>query len=169
MAEEQGAATGQAQPQQSPRIGIERVYLKDVSLECPQGTAAFGKSWKPHVNLDINNAQTKLADDLYEVALRLTITVQDDESGDTIYLIEIHQAGAFRVTGLSGQDLRHVLATVAPTTLFPYARETVDSLAIKANFPPLQLAPINFDALLAEALKRQREAEQTGGLTETVQ
>lgn len=167
MADQQQAAA--EQPQEQAQFGIERVYLKDVSLECPQGAAIFAKDWKPRVNLDINNAQTKLAEGVYEVVLRLTITVQDSETTDNIYLIEIQQAGAFRVTGLPEQELRRVLATVAPSTLFPYARETIDSLAIKANFPPLRLAPINFDALLAEAVKRQQEAAQAEGATETVQ
>ena len=161
MAEEQEAAGTEQQEQQQAQFGIESIYLKDLSLECPQGAAAFGKQWKPRVNMDINNAQSKLADDLYEVVLRLTIRVQDNESGDNIYLIEIHQAGAFRITGLPDPELRRILATVAPNTLFPYARETIDGLVIKANFPPLRLAPINFDALLAEAVKRQQQSEQT--------
>jgi len=168
MAEEQEAAPAQTEQPQQAQIGIERIYLKDLSLECPQGAVAFGKPWNPRVNMDINNAQAKLADDVYEVVLRLTITLQDDKSEDNIYLIEIHQAGAFRITGLPEQEVRRVLATVAPTTLFPYARETIDSLVVKANFPPLRLAPINFDALLAEAVKRQQEAEQAEG-SETVQ
>lgn len=170
MADEQQAATEeQSQQPQQAQVGIESIFVKDVSLECPQGAAAFGKPWQPKVNLDINNSQTKLADELYEVVLRLTVTVQDNESSDNLYLIEIHQAGVFRVTGLADQDLRRVLSTMAPATLFPYARETIDSLAGKANFPPLRLAPINFDALLAEAVKRQQEAEQNNEGAETVQ
>lgn len=171
MADEQQAATEQTEKPAQAQFGIESIYLKDLSLECPQGASAFGKEYKPRVNLDINNAQSKLADDVYEVVLRLTITVQDNESSDNIYLVEIQQAGAFRVTGLPDQELRRVLATVAPATLFPYARETIDSLVTKANFPPLRLAPINFDALLAEAVKRQQQAEanQSAETTETVQ
>lgn len=164
MAEEQAAAS---EKPSAPQFGIERVYLKDVSLECPKGAEAFTKSWKPRVDLDINNAQTKLADDLYEVVLRLTITAKDVDSEESIYLIEIHQAGTFRVQGFSEADLRRVLATAAPTTLFPYARETVDSLVVKANFPALRLAPINFDMLLAQAIKSQKEAE--GNKPDTLQ
>lgn len=168
MAEEQQEAATE-QTEQPAQFGIERIYLKDVSLECPQGALAFGKPWKPRINMDINNSQNKLADDVYEVVLKLTVTVQDDESSDNIFLVEIHQAGAFRVAGFPDQEVRRVLATVAPNTLFPYARETIDSLVVKANFPPLRLGPINFDALLAEAVKRQQEAEQQGEGTDTVQ
>lgn len=168
MAEEQQEVATEQAPQQA-QFGIETIYLKDLSLECPQGAVAFTKAQKPKVNMDINNAQSKLADDVYEVVLRLTVTVQDNETDENIYLIEIQQAGIFRVKGIPDEDLRRVLATVAPTTLFPYARETIDSLVTKANFQPLRLAPINFDALLAEAVKRQQEAEQQAEGTETVQ
>lgn len=162
MADENSAdAKEPAAEAPSAQFSIERVYVKDLSLECPLGAKAFGKAWKPRVDLDINNTQTKLADDLYEVVLRLTITAKDNESEENIYLVEIHQAGTFKVAGLPEQELRRVLATLAPSTLFPYARETVDSLVVKANFPPLRLAPINFDMLLAQAIQRQKQAEKT--------
>lgn len=165
MAEETAPAE---QAETQPQFGIERIYIKDLSVECPQGPAAFGKPWKPRIDLDINNSQSKLADDLYEVVLRLTITAADNESDENFYLVEIQQAGTFRAAGMSEQDLRRVLATLAPSTLFPYARETVDSLVNKANFPPLRLAPINFDMLLAQAIQKQKQAEDSSN-TETVQ
>ena len=153
--------------QQAPKVqfGIERIYLKDLSLESPLGAAAFSKAWKPRVNLDINSSQSKLDEDLYEVVLKLTVTTKDDDSDETLYLVEIHQAGSFRARGLAGQELQQVLATVAPATLFPYARETVDSIVNKANFPPLRLAPINFDLLFAQAIQKHKE----GAESETVQ
>ncbi len=153
---------------QQAHFGIDRIYLKDLSLECPQGSSAFSKPWKPRIDLDINSSQGKLSEDLYEVVLRLTVTTKEEESQDTLFLIEIHQAGTFRVKGLSDVDVRHALATAAPTALFPYARETIDSLAVRANFPPLHLAPINFDALLAQAVERQKRAEAGAG-TDTIQ
>jgi len=159
MAEEKVAAQENA-PQ--PQFNIERIYLKDLSLECPKGYDAFVKQWKPRIDLDINNTQTKLSDNLYEVVLRLTVTARDTDSDESIYLIEIQQAGSFRVAGIPEVDLRRALSTFAPTTLFPYARETIDSLVTKANFPPLRLAPINFDMLLAQAIQRQKKAEEAG-------
>lgn len=157
MAEEQAAAQENAP---KPQFGIERIYLKDLSLECPKGHDAFKLEWKPRIDLDINNSQTKLEDDLYEVVLRLTITAKNAETEESIYLIEIHQAGTFRASGIADAELRRVLSTVAPTTLFPYARESIDSLVTKANFPPLRLAPINFDLLLAQAIQRQKQAQE---------
>lgn len=168
MAEENTAAQEKA-PQ--PQFNIERIYLKDLSLECPKGYDAFIKQWKPRIDLDINNTQSKLADNLYEVVLRLTITAKDTDSDESIYLIEIQQAGSFRVAGIAEAELRRALSTVAPTTLFPYARETIDSLVTKANFPPLRLAPINFDMLLAQAIQRQKQAQESQGeeVKETLQ
>ena len=171
MADEQApidqAAAGQQTPQ--AQFSIERIFLKDMSLETPQGMAAFAKEWQPRIDLDINTTQSQVDDGLYETVLRLTVTVKEQESDTIFYLIEVHQAGLFRVSGLGDEDLRRVLATMAPTTLFPYARETVDSLVVKANFPPLRLAPINFDALLVAAIQRQQQAEQEGSGSTTVQ
>ena len=153
--------------QQAPKaqFGIERIYLKDLSLECPLGAAVFSKTWQPKINLDINSSQSKLDEDLYEVVLKLTVTAKDDESDKTLYLVEIHQAGSFRATGLAGQELHQVLATVAPATLFPYARETIDSTVNKASLPPLRLAPINFDLLFAQAMRKRNQAAES----ETIQ
>jgi preprotein translocase subunit SecB len=85
--------------------------------------------------------------------------VKDGESGDNYYLIEIEQAGTFRVVDVPEEELRRVLSTVAPSALFPYARETIDSLVTKANFPPLRLAPINFESLYQRAVEQQKQAE----------
>ncbi|MBC6427692.1 MAG: protein-export chaperone SecB [Cellvibrionales bacterium] len=142
------------------QFGIERIYIKGLSLECPQGARAFAGDWQPGIDLDINTRQTRLGDGRYELVLRLKVRTRDSESGDTLFLAEIHQAGLFRIKGASPPELQRLLATAAPTALFPYAREASDSLAVRAGFPPLNLAPINFDALLAEAMEEQRQAEQ---------
>ncbi|MEQ9210862.1 MAG: protein-export chaperone SecB [Pseudomonadales bacterium] len=168
--EETGATGGTEQQTQKPTFGIDRIYLKDVSLECPKGFEAFSnKSLKPRVEMDINNVQNKITDELYEVVLGLTVNVKDVESDESIYLIEIEQAGTFRVVGLPEQDLRRVLSTMAPSTLFPYAREAIDDLVLKANFPPLRLSPVNFDMLFSQALQKQQEKAEANPSGDTVQ
>ena len=160
MADEETTAAGaEAQGEQSkaPQFAIERIYLKDLSLEAPRGPEAF-KTWQPAVNLDINTKQTTLQDGVHEVVLTLTVNVKEKDSEAIYFLIEIQQAGIFRTANIPAAELRKALASVAPSTLFPYARESVDSLATKAGFPPLRLAPINFDALLQQAIKQQGEA-----------
>ena len=165
--EEKGATEQQAQ---KPTFGIDRIYIKDVSMECPKGVEAFfNKTWKPRVEMDINNSHEKVADDLYEVVLGLTITVKDLESDVTIYLVEIQQAGTFHLTNVPEQEIRRLLSTMAPSTLFPYAREAIDVLVLRANFPPLRLSPVNFDLLFAQAVKQQQEAEANSSEDTTVQ
>lgn len=155
---EDSSNTGQAQntDPKAPQFAIDRIYVKDLSLEAPRGPEAF-KTWQPTVNLDINTKQTTLQEGVHEVVLTLTLNVKEKDTESVYFLIEIQQAGIFRTANIADNELRKILASLAPSTLFPYARETVDSLATKAGFPPLRLAPINFDALLQAAIKKQNE------------
>jgi len=157
--------TDQAQSK-APQFAIERIYVKDISLEAPRGPEAF-KTWQPTVNLDISTKQITLEEGLHEVVLTLTLNVKEKESEAVYFLIEIQQAGLFRTANIPDPELRRVLASVAPSTLFPYARESVDNLAVKAGFPPLRFAPINFDALLQAAM--QKQSEESPPSDETIQ
>lgn len=158
MAEEHIAIEGKENS--APQFAIDRIFVKDISLETPRGLDAFAGQWKPRVDLDINTTQNPIGDNRYEVTLRLTITVKSQETDDVYYLVEIKQSGVFLAKGFAEKDLPRLLASAAPTALFPYARETIDSLVIKAGFPPLRLAPINFDALLQAAVKQQQQQSQ---------
>ena len=133
---------------------IQRIYTKDLSLENPMGPEAFTITDQPTINQDLASEINKINDELYETALKLTITASLDEK--TIFLVEIQQAGLFAIKGIEGDNLSRVLNTVCPQILFPYARETIDSALTKATFPPLMLPPINFDSLYAQALEEQK-------------
>ena len=98
----------------------------------------------------------------FEVVITVTITVKD--GNDTVYLIEVHQAGVFLVKGLDKSQMTHAINVLCPATLFPYAREVVDNIVIKGTFPALMLPPVNFEALFAQAVaeakeKKEQEAE----------
>ena len=149
----------------APQFGIERIYVKDISLESPRGQDAF-KSWKPTINLDINTKQTTLQEGIHEVVLTLTVNVREKDTDAPYFLVEIQQAGLFRTANIPDAEIRRLLATVGPSTLFPYARETVDSMAVKAGFPPLQLAPINFEAMMKAAVQKQ---SQVAPASDTIQ
>ncbi|MCV6604586.1 MAG: protein-export chaperone SecB [Porticoccaceae bacterium] len=159
---EQAAAAAQdEQPQ--VQFAMQRMYLKDLSFETPQGVEAFRKQWKPNVNQEMTTKTKKIEDGLYEVTLQLTITVKSEE--EALYLVEVQQAGLFTVTGLEGQQLAQVLNTACPNMLFPYAREVIDNVVTKGSFPALMLPPINFDALFVQALaqaKAQQEQQAEG-------
>ncbi len=164
MTEENQAAAAQ---EQKPEVqfALQRVYLKDLSFESPQGVKAFTTQAKPKVNQELNTKTAKIEDNLYEVALRLTVTVADGE--ETLYLVEVEQAGLFAVSGLEDQQLAQVLNTACPNILFPYAREAIDNTLTKATFPPLLLPPINFDALFASAVQQAQQKAQAEGEAET--
>ncbi|MGS2722799.1 protein-export chaperone SecB [Porticoccus sp. GXU_MW_L64] len=159
----EAAAAGQEQQQPQVQFAMQRMYLKDLSFETPQGVEAFRKQWKPNVNQEMTTKTKKVEDGLYEVTLQLTITVKSEE--EALYLVEVQQAGLFTVTGLEGQQLAQVLNTACPNMLFPYAREVIDNVVTKGSFPALMLPPINFDALFVQALaqaKAQAEQQQEG-------
>jgi len=155
MAEEiqNGAeATEQAQPQ----FAIQRVYTKDVSFETPNSPAIFQKDWKPEIKLDLDTRSNKLAENTYEVVLAVTVTVTVEDQ--TAFLAEVQQAGIFTIGNLPEAQLAHTIGSFCPTTLFPYARETVANLVNRGSFPQLNLAPVNFEALFASYVQ-QRSAE----------
>ncbi|MBL6689921.1 MAG: protein-export chaperone SecB [Pseudomonadales bacterium] len=135
---------------------LQRIYLKDVSFESPRSPDAFLKQWKPRVNMEMNTKNSTLAEDNYEVVLSLTITAKD-ESDETVYLIEVQQAGIFLIKGMEGEALQVTLGSYCPNVLFPYAREAIDAIVTKGSFPPLMLAPVNFDAIYQQ-VRAQAEA-----------
>lgn len=132
------------------QFALQRVYLKDLSFEAPMGVKAFMKEWKPSVNQELNTKTARVDGDNYEVVLTITVTVSLGE--ETAFLAEIQQAGLFHIAGLPEQALPQILNTACPQILFPYARETIDSVVVKGSFPALMLPPINFDALFAQAV-----------------
>ena len=157
MADEQEAAA-QEQPQQ--QFAMQRIYTKDVSFESPASPNIFRKQWQPTISVDLNTKSNVVDDNgNYEVIITVTITAKLEE--ETAFLIEVQQAGVFMISGFEGEDLRRILGTAAPNILFPYARETVDTFCVKGGFPPVMLAPVNFEALYQQALA-QAQAQGAG-------
>ena len=155
MAENDQAAAGNENQNQA-QFALQRIYLKDLSFESPNSPVVFQDQWKPQVNLDLNTSHTKLGEDgQYEVVLSLTVTAKVNDK--VAYLVEIQQAGVFLIKGVEGQQLGHMLGAYCPNILFPYAREAIDGVVNKGSFPSLMLAPVNFDAIYAQALKRKQE------------
>ena len=135
--------------QNQVQVALQRIYLKDLSFESPNPVASFKAKWEPKVNLDIRNTNKKVEGDLYESCLELTATAKIGDA--TAFIVEVEQAGIFMIKGLEGEQLNRVLATFCMNILFPYAREAVDSMCLKGSFPPLVLAPINFDSLYEQS------------------
>jgi preprotein translocase subunit SecB len=153
------AANGDGAPQQNQQqFALQKVYIKDLSFEAPMGATAFNQMGKPQINQEFNNKSQKVGDDLYEVVLSFTLTVKVDDK--VVYLTEIQQAGIFAIKGLDNNQLTQILNTLCLHSLFPYARETIDTLVTKGGFPPLMLPHINFDVLFAQAVAQAKQKEQ---------
>ena len=112
--------------------------------------------WQPKTNLNLRSAHTPVADNVHEVVLTITVEAKHDET--TLFLVEVHQAGLFLITGYSQEEFEAIVGSFAPATLFPFAREAVAGIVSKGGFPEFLLQPINFDALYAES-RRQAAAQ----------
>jgi preprotein translocase subunit SecB len=134
---------------------IQRVFTKDISFEAPNAPQVFQKEWEPDVKLDLDTASSQLADEVYEVVLRVTVTATVGE--ETAFLCEVQQAGIFTISGIEGTQMAHCLGAYCPNIMFPYARECITSLVSRGTFPQLNLAPVNFDALFMNYLQQQGE------------
>jgi preprotein translocase subunit SecB len=168
MAEENQAAEGQEQQQPQIQFGLQRLYLKDLSFEAPQGVQAFTQDWEPQVQQELNNTINKLDENNHEAVLHITITVK---LGDKVaFLAEVQQAGLFATAGMNEQQIAHAMSTAAPAMLFPYAREALDNIIVKGSFPALMIPPVNFDALFAQAVQKAKaDAQQNAEAPESVQ
>jgi preprotein translocase subunit SecB len=147
MADEQAVKPEEQQQQ----FAMQRIYTKDLSFESPSTPDIFKKQWQPQVNVDLNTKSDKIDEEgNFEVVLTVTITAKVEDH--TAFLIEVQQAGIFFIKGFEGENLRRLLGTAAPNILFPYARETIDTVCVKGAFPAVMLAPVNFEALYQQAL-----------------
>ena len=139
--------------------GIDRIYLRDLSFESPRAPGVFASEWKPQFRIELDTRANPLEDGRFEVILTLTLEATSGESA--LFVVELQQAGIFRIETTDEERRREALGVACPDVLFPYARETVDALLVKGTFPPFMLAPVNFDALYAEAKKRREAARAT--------
>ena len=137
---------------QQPVFSIEKIYVKDLSLEVPNAPQVFMSNDAPQLEVQLSQAVQSMDGALFEVTLKVTVTAK---AGDkTVFLVEVAQAGIFQIRNVPQAELDPILGTVCPNVLFPYARETVSDTVNRAGFPPVLLAPVNF-----EALHQQRMAE----------
>lgn len=139
----------------APQFEIQRIFVKDISFEAPNTPHTFVEEWKPEVSLNLETKSNRVQDDLHEVILSITATV--NTSKKTAFLIEVHQAGVFMIKGFPNDQLHQMLGSFCPNILFPYAREVVSDIVVRGGFPQLILAPVNFDALYAQHMDKKDE------------
>ena len=158
--ENQEGAEAQQENQQQAQAGfaLDRVFLKDLSFESPNAPEVFSKEWNPEYKMDLNTKHKPIQEGVFEVSVCVTLTATVE--GMTAYIAEVEQGGIFQVVGVQGIQLAQVLSAACPTVLFPYLREAMDNVIVKGSFGPSYLAPVNFDVIFANAVrKKQAELE----------
>ena len=136
------------QQDQQPVFTIEKIYVKDLSLEIPHAPQVFLGREQPEIDMQLGTGAQLLEDGIYEASVTVTITAK--LGGQVNFLIEAAQAGIFQIRNLPEAEIDPILGVACPNILFPYLRETVSDVVNRAGFPPVLLAPINFDALYAQ-------------------
>lgn len=150
-------ASGEEQAQQ-PVFGIEKIYVKDLSLEIPNAPQVFLQRENPEVGIELHNSAAAIGEGVFEAVI--TVTVTSKIADKTVFLVEVAQAGIFQIRNVPNESIEGILGVTCPNILFPYAREAVSDLVTRAGFPPVLLNPINFEALYLQ--QKQQQAQQAG-------
>ena len=141
-----------------PHFSIEKIYVKDLSVEVPNAPQIFLEREGPAIELQLQTSAGSVGEGTYEAVVTVTVTAK---AGDkTFFLVEAGQAGIFRIENVPQQDLEAVLAIACPNILYPYLRETISDAVNRAGFPPVILAPVNFEALHQQRLEAEKQQAQ---------
>lgn len=139
------------------RIELMRLYVKDMSLQIPEGAKAFQLEWNPELNFEVNTQAKALQEkNHYEITVQVKCT--NTCAGTVAFVVEVAQAGLFRIENLDETGLKQAFGVVCPNILYPYVREAVGDVVLRGGFPQLNLSAVNFDAV-----------NQAAPATETVQ
>jgi preprotein translocase subunit SecB len=128
-----------------PVFSIEKVYVKDLSLEIPNAPQVFLERDPPMVDIQLHHNSTGVEQGVYETVLTVTVTAKANEK--TMFLVEVAQAGIFVVRNVPAQEMEAILGVACPNILFPYVREVISDLVVRAGFPPVILSPVNFEGI----------------------
>ena len=143
-----------------PVFSIEKLYVKDLSVEVPGAPQIFLEREAPQINVQLRTSGQAVEDGVYEVTLTVTVTAKIGEDR-SLFLVEVAQAGIFQIRNVPEADLEPVMMIGCPNILFPYAREAVSDAVTRAGFQPVLLSPVNFEALYQS--QRQQVAQQATG------
>lgn len=128
-----------------PTFSIEKLFVKDLSLEVPNAPKVYLEREAPQVEVSMNNAASRIDESFFEVLLNVTVTAKIKDK--TVFLVEVSFGGVFQIRNLTAGDLDPVLGVTCPNILFPYVREVVSDTVSRAGFPPVILHPMNFEAI----------------------
>ena len=141
--------------QNQPVFAIEKIYVKDLSLEIPNAPQAFLEREAPTVDIQLHHNSVGVDEGIYQTTLTVTVTAKVKEK--TLFLAEAAQAGIFILRNIPATDIDAVLGIACPNILFPYVREVISDIVTRAGFPPVVLNPVNFEAIFQA--QRQQVAQ----------
>ena len=141
-----------------PVFTIEKVYVKDLSLEIPNAPQIFLEREAPQVDIQLHHNSTGVEEGVYQTTLTVTVTAKIKDK--TMFLVEAAQAGIFVARNIPAQELEAVLAIACPNILFPYVREVISDIVVRAGFPPVLLSPVNFEAIYQQQHQQPPRVEQ---------
>lgn len=147
---------------QDPVFQIQRVYLKEASLEQPNSPAILLEQEQPTVDIQLAVNATPVADGVFEVTV--TATVQTKIKEKTVFLVEATQAGIFEVRNLPEEQMAPIMGIACPQIVYPYLRGNVADLIQRAGFPPVHLSEINFQAMYEQQQSAQAQAAEPATL-----
>lgn len=133
------------QPDDAPIFQIQRMYLKDLSLEQPNSPQILAEQIQPQVDINLGVSAEQVVEGVFEVCVTATVTAKSEER--TLFLIEAKQAGIFELRNIDGQQMQLILGVACPTMIYPYLRAVVSDVCTRAGFPPVLLSEVNFQAM----------------------
>jgi len=139
-----------------PVFGIEKLYVKDLSVEVPNAPEIFLEQEQPQIEIQLNTSGRAVGEGVYEVVLTVTTTAKLGDK--TVFLVEVGQGGVFRIQNVPEEQMEPLIAIACPNVLFPYAREAVSDAISRAGFQPIVLQPVNFEGMYMQRLQQQAES-----------
>ncbi|MDD2776011.1 MAG: protein-export chaperone SecB [Gallionella sp.] len=154
--------TEATQQNNQPVFNMDKIYVKDISLEIPHAPHIFLERDNPQIEVQLQSQAAPLDEGVFEVVVTATVTAKLAEK--VMFLIEVKQAGIFQVRNIPNEDTEVVLAVTCPNILFPYLREVVSDVSVRGGFAPVMLNPLNFEVLYQQQ-KQQQQAAAAGETT----
>ena len=149
-----------ADDNQNPVFQIQRMYLKDLSLEQPNSPQILLEQAQPQVDINLGLGAEPIAEGVYEVTVTATVTTKVGEK--TLFLVEAKQAGIFEIRNIPQEQLQPIIGIACPGIVYPYLRAIVSDICTRAGFPPVMLAEVNFQAMYEAQQAQQAQAGPNG-------
>jgi preprotein translocase subunit SecB len=149
-----------ADDNQNPVFQIQRMYLKDLSLEQPNSPQILLEQIQPQVEINLGLASNLISEAIYEVTVTATVTTKVKDK--TLFLIEAKQAGIFEIRNIPAEQVQPIIGIACPQIVYPYLRAIVSDVCTRAGFPPVLLAEVNFQAMYEAQLQQNNAAAANG-------